>query len=519
MARSLPVRRPFGPHGCAEPVFIRRECARTVRLSDRAPYDFAAPRGSSASSASRTRWPRCWSAAGSATRGAARAWLAGDRRTTRRLRRASTRPWRSSSATPRGRAHHRPRRLRRRRRLLDGDPRPRAARAGRRRRLVPARAAPRTATGCRAATVERLAARGTRLLVTVDCAITAVDEVAAARARRASTSSSPTTTRRAPTARCRTRRSCTRRSAATRAPTSAPPASPTSSRGALLAAPGATRRADEDLDLVALATVADCVPLRGENRRLVRDGPARAGRARAKPGPARADARRAGGPERARRTRVGFRLAPRHQRRGPAAPRRRRARAAADRRRRARRARSPTSSTRVNAERRHVEQRILFEAEAQVAERGRAHRVRARRRGLAPGRDRDRRLAHRRAPPPPGGARSRSTASRGRARAARSPAFDLLGGLARLRASTSRATAATAPPPAAPSRADVDAFRAAFEAHAAAVLRARGPRPGRARRRGRRRRRARHDAGRGARAPRAVRHGQPRVALLVPRPG
>ncbi len=36
--------------------------------------------------------------------------------------------------------------------------------------------------GLAAATVERLAARGTRLLVTVDCAVTAVEEVAAARA-------------------------------------------------------------------------------------------------------------------------------------------------------------------------------------------------------------------------------------------------------------------------------------------------------------------------------------------------
>ena len=37
--------------------------------------------------------------------------------------------------------------------------------------------------GLAAATVEKLAARGTGLLVTVDCAITAVEEVAAARAR------------------------------------------------------------------------------------------------------------------------------------------------------------------------------------------------------------------------------------------------------------------------------------------------------------------------------------------------
>ena len=42
---------------------------------------------------------------------------------------------------------------------------------------------------------------------------------------------------------------------------------------ALLAGAGADPAgADEDLDLVALATVADCVPLRDENRRLVREG-------------------------------------------------------------------------------------------------------------------------------------------------------------------------------------------------------------------------------------------------------
>src|SRR3982074_3828192 len=39
----------------------------------------------------------------------------------------------------------------------------------------------------------------------------------------------------------------------------------------------------DDLDLVALATVADCVPRRGENRRLVREG-LRALAATAKPG-------------------------------------------------------------------------------------------------------------------------------------------------------------------------------------------------------------------------------------------
>ena len=37
--------------------------------------------------------------------------------------------------------------------------------------------------GLARATVEKLAARGTNLLITVDCAVTAVEEVAAAQAR------------------------------------------------------------------------------------------------------------------------------------------------------------------------------------------------------------------------------------------------------------------------------------------------------------------------------------------------
>ena len=48
-----------------------------------------------------------------------------------------------------------------------------------------------------------------------------------------------------------------------------------------------------DLELVALATVADVVALRGENRRLVREG-LRALAATVRPGPARADARSRG---------------------------------------------------------------------------------------------------------------------------------------------------------------------------------------------------------------------------------
>ena len=193
----------------------------------------------------------------------------------------------------------------------------------------------------------------------------------------ASTSSSPTTTRRAPTARCPTARSSTRRSAATRARTCAAPAWPSSSprrSGAGTAA--------EDLELVALATVADLMPLRGENRRLVREGLAALANT-AKPGLRALMAVSRTDPSGARRP--GARLPARaaDQRRGPAAARRRRPRAAADRRRRSARRRSPPSSTRVNAERRAVEQRIVWEAEAQVAELGERSALRAGRRGLA----------------------------------------------------------------------------------------------------------------------------------------
>ena len=93
--------------------------------------------------------------------------------------------------------------------------------------------------------------------------------------------------------------------------------------------------ADADLDLVALATVADCVPLVGENRRLVREG-LRALAVDAQARAAGADGGRARGPERGRRGRDRLPARAADQRRRPAAPRRRGARAAADGRRRAR---------------------------------------------------------------------------------------------------------------------------------------------------------------------------------------
>jgi len=127
--------------------------------------------------------------------------------------------------------------------------------------------------GLASATVQRLASRGTGLLVTADCAVTAVDEVAAARAAGIDVVVTD--------------------HHALRADGALPPANaivhprlgdyPCPDLCAagvahkvaikLLESAGHDRAlADEDLDLVALATVADVVPLLGENRRLVRQG-------------------------------------------------------------------------------------------------------------------------------------------------------------------------------------------------------------------------------------------------------
>jgi len=220
--------------------------------------------------------------------------------------------------------------------------------------------------GLAMATVERLAARGTDLLVTVDCAITAVEEVAAARIAGldvvVTDHHSPRADGRLPDA-----------------PIVHPgvggyPCPELCAAGvahmlarALLDGAGMDPAdADADLDLVALATVADCVPLVGENRRLVREG-LRALASTRKPGlqalmeVARVD------PSGLDAGAIGFRLAPRIN----AAGRLHRADAGlellltAD----AQRARAVAAELdSINAERRDVETRILFEAEKQVAE-------------------------------------------------------------------------------------------------------------------------------------------------------
>ncbi len=124
----------------------------------------------------------------------------------------------------------------------------------------------------------------------------------------------------------------------------------------------------DDIELVALATVADLVPLRGENRRLVREGIAAMGRS-AKPG-LRALMEVAGvDPSSLDAKALGFRLGPRLN----AAGRLRRADAGLelllteDRERASEIARELDA---VNVERQAIEQRISWEAEAQIAELG-----------------------------------------------------------------------------------------------------------------------------------------------------
>ncbi len=130
----------------------------------------------------------------------------------------------------------------------------------------------------------------------------------------------------------------------------------------------ARRPVEEDLELVALATVADLMPLVGENRRLVREGLLALART-ARPG-LRALMSAAGVDPSALDTHaLGFRLAPRIN----AAGRLRRADAGLElllTDDEARAAQIASELDRVNAERRAVEQRIVWEAEAQVAELG-----------------------------------------------------------------------------------------------------------------------------------------------------
>ena len=262
-------------------------------------------------------------------------------------------------------------------------------------------------------------------------------------APRASTSSSPIITRRAPTGGCRTRRSSTRGSAATRVRSCAPRASRTSSPARCSRRRrGAHRRRGRPRRRRARHGRR----LRPARRREPAARPRGAARAGldAQAGPAGADG---GIPRRSeRRRRRGGRLPPRAaDQRGRAPPsRRRRAGAADDRTTCGARAAIAAELDAVNTERRDVETRILFEAEAQVAATPPgAAGIRARRRRLASRSDRHRasRIAERHHRP---AVLIALDGEEGTGSGRSIPAFDLLGGLERRRR-TSCATAATAP--------------------------------------------------------------------------
>jgi single-stranded-DNA-specific exonuclease len=208
-------------------------------------------------------------------------------------------------------------------------------------------------------TIRRLAARGTRLLVTADCAITAVEEVAAARELGMDVVVSDHHSVRAdgmlP---------------------DAPIVHPTvcgypfrelcATAVAHKLAHGLEGRAPaDDLDLVALATIADVMPLLGENRALVRRG-LRALAGTVKPGLRALMAVARVDPARVNERSVAFGLAPRLN----AAGRLHRADAGLElilTEDSVRAAQIAQELDRVNHERRVVERTIRFEAEAQIA--------------------------------------------------------------------------------------------------------------------------------------------------------
>jgi single-stranded-DNA-specific exonuclease len=319
--------------------------------------------------------------------------------------------------------------------------------------------------GLSRATVERLAAGGTALIVTVDCGVTAVEEVAAARALGVDVVVSdhhrPRADGRLPEAPlvhpllgghpC---------------PDLCGTAVAWKLALALEAATGRTG-AEEDADLVGLATIADCVPLQGENRTLARRG-LKALAATAKPGlralmrvaelePGALDAHAAS-----------FRLAPRIN----AAGRLRRADAGlelvlTDDEERA--LATARELDRANAERRDVETRILFAAEAQVAEAGERPAY------VLAGEDWHpgvigivaSRIAERHHRPT---VLLAFDGERGTGSGRSIPAFDLLAGLTACSAHLTRHGGHRAAAGLELHRTELEAFRSAFEAHAAAAL-------------------------------------------------
>jgi single-stranded-DNA-specific exonuclease len=216
--------------------------------------------------------------------------------------------------------------------------------------------------GLSAHSLQRLAERGAALVVTVDCGITAVQEVAAARAAGLEL---VITDHHAPGADGELPDCPLVHPAVCGYP--CPSLCGAAVAHKVAEALGAAT-ADDDLELVALATVADLVPLTGENRRLVREG-LRALSSTAKPGLRALMTVTRSDPSALDAATIGFRLAPRIN----AAGRLRRADAGVElllTEDPARAREIAVELDAVNAERRAVEQRILWQAEAQVAELG-----------------------------------------------------------------------------------------------------------------------------------------------------
>lgn len=222
--------------------------------------------------------------------------------------------------------------------------------------------------GLSVATVQRLAQRGTKLLVTADCGITAVQEVAAARLAGidvvVSDHHKPRADGSLPDAAivhpALGGYPCPDLCAAAVAHKLAQAVFAVAGRD-----PG---ELDGDADLLALATIADVVPLRGENRTLARRG-LRALASTSRPGLRALMALARVDPARVDERAVAFALAPRLN----AAGRLYTADAALElllTEDRTRAAQIAEELDRANGERRHTEQRIRIEAEAQIAAAG-----------------------------------------------------------------------------------------------------------------------------------------------------
>ena len=253
--------------------------------------------------------------------------------------------------------------------------------------------------GLSLASVERFAARGVGLLITVDCGITAVAEVAAARAagmdvlvvdhhRAGETLPDCEIVHPALGS-----YACPELCAAGTALKFSELLRARAGLGAGGDVAGATELGPpaELLELAALGTVCDLVPLQGENRRIVREGLRALARTRS-PG-LRALMTVAGvEPGEIDEQAIGFRLGPRLN----AAGRMQRADAALELLMTADEARAAEVARELdllNHDRRDAELRILAEAEAAAATQASAGRARGRGGGMASGRGRDRRLA------------------------------------------------------------------------------------------------------------------------------